>query len=252
MVFMEQYLVSVIMPAYNCGRYIAKAVESVKRQEVEWELIIIDDASTDDTESKLAVYKEDKRIHYIRNHKNQGVAKSRNRGCNCAKGEYIAFLDADDWWKKGKLKKQLEKIIVLDEVFCFTGRELFDQNGKSKGKIIKAKERIHYADLLKTNSIACSSVLVKREIMLEFPMEHDELHEDYLTWLRILKKYHTACGINEPLLCTRLTENGKSRKKWDSFRMTYGVYRQMGIGKLKSGWYVGRHIVRSGLRYLKG
>lgn len=249
---MKQYLVSVIIPTYNCGAYICKAVESVKLQEVAWELIIIDDASTDDTESKIEVYKEDERIRYIKNKQNQGVAKSRNLGCIYANGEYIAFLDADDWWKTGKLKKQIEKITEKDEVFCYTGRELFEQNGKSKGKLIKVKEGLDYSELLKTNSVACSSVLIKREVILEFPMEHDELHEDYLTWLRILKKYHTACGVNEPLLCTRLTKGGKSRRKWETFRMTYGVYRQMGIGRLTSGWYVGRHIVWSSLRYLKG
>ena len=84
---MKQYLVSVIMPTYNCGRYIREAVESVKHQQVEWELIIIDDASTDDTEKKIEDYEKDKRIHYIRNSKNEGVAKSRNQGCKCAKGE---------------------------------------------------------------------------------------------------------------------------------------------------------------------
>jgi len=240
------------MPTYNCGRYICKAVESVQLQETEWELIIIDDASTDDTESRIRVYKKDPRIHYIKNTENQGVAKSRNQGCICAKGEYIAFLDADDWWKADKLKKQLEKIKQKDEVLCYTGRELFHQDGRSKGKVIQVKERLNYSELLKTNSIACSSVLVKREVMLEFPMEHDELHEDYLTWLKILKKYHTACGLNEPFLCTRLTEGGKSRKKLETFHMTYGVYRQIGIGKFRSVWYVGRHIIRSGMRYLKG
>ena len=106
---MKQYLVSVVMPTYNCGRYIKEAVESVKRQQVEWELIIIDDASTDDTKERIEAYQKDERIHYIRNSKNEGVAKSRNQGCKYAKGEYIAFLDADDWWKIGKLKKQIEK-----------------------------------------------------------------------------------------------------------------------------------------------
>lgn len=249
---MKQYLVSVVMPTYNCGRYIREAVESVKHQQVEWELIIIDDASTDDTEKKIEDYEKDKRIHYIRNSKNEGVAKSRNQGCKCAKGEYIAFLDADDWWKIGKLKKQIEKMKKTNAVLCYTGRELFDEKGKSKGKIIRVKERLYYSDLLKTNSIACSSVVVKREAILEFPMEHDELHEDYLTWLRVLEKYDMACGINEPLLCTRLTKDGKSRKKWKTVFMTYGVYRQMRIGKIKSFWYVGRHIIRSGLKYLKG
>ena len=77
-------------------------------------------------------------------------------------------------------------------------------------------------------------MVVERQIALEFPMEHDDSHEDYLSWLKILRKYGNAAGINEPCLKYRLSEGGKSRNKWKSARMTYQVYRYMGFGTMKS------------------
>ena len=84
------------------------------------------------------------------------------------------------------------------------------------------------------NVIGCSSVLAKRSVLLEFPMEKDECHEDYLDWLRILKKYRTACGVDEPLLKYRLSSTGKSGNKLHSAGMTYRVYRELGMGTFRS------------------
>ena len=83
-------------------------------------------------------------------------------------------------------------------------------DGNSLGKTIPVHEKISYRMLLRQNEINCSSVVLKRDIALEFPMEHEECHEDYFTWMRILKKYHFACAVNEPLLNYRLSNNGKS------------------------------------------
>jgi len=107
-------------------------------------------------------------------------------------------------------------------------------DGTSTGKYIPVKENITYGELLKHNCINCSSVLVRRDVISQYPMEHDDSHEDYITWLKILQKYRSAVGINEPLLKYRLSEGGKSRNKWKSAVMTYRVYRYMGFGTLKS------------------
>ena len=234
---MTQPLVSVIMPVYNGAAYIKKAADSVFLQEVPLELLVIDDCSTDGTEEVLASYEGRKDFYYYRNQTNQGAASSRNRGIREARGRYIAFLDADDWWAEGKLKAQLELLERTGSVLCSTGRELMNPDGTSAGKYIPVKERISYRDLLSHNSINCSSVLVRREAALEYPMEHDDSHEDYLTWLKILKRYGPAAGINRPYLKYRLTEGGKSRNKWKSAVMTYRVYRYMGYHPLKSMAY---------------
>lgn len=234
---MTQPLVSVIMPVYNGAAYIKKAADSVFLQEIPLELLVIDDCSTDGTREALASYEGRKDFYYYRNQTNQGAAASRNRGIREARGRYIAFLDADDWWMEGKLKAQLELLERTGSVLCSTGRELMNPDGTSAGKYIPVKERISYRDLLSHNSINCSSVLVRREAALEYPMEHDDSHEDYLTWLKILKRYGPAAGINRPYLKYRLTEGGKSRNKWKSAVMTYRVYRYMGYHPLKSMAY---------------
>lgn len=227
-------MISVIMPVYNGAKYIKQAVDSVFIQDVPLELLVIDDGSTDGTEEVLSAYSGRKDFRYIKNEKNMGTAGSRNRGVKEAKGEYIAFLDADDWWGEGKLKAQLEVLERTGAVFCSTAREMMNPDGSSTGSMISVKEKISYRSLLSHNSINCSSVVIRREAMLEFPMEHDDSHEDYITWLRVLKKYGSAAGINIPYLKYRLSEGGKSRNKMKSAAMTYKVYRYMGYGTFKS------------------
>ena len=231
---MEKPLVSVIMPVYNGEKYIGKAIRSVLEQNVPVEILVIDDCSTDGTELTVMKYMESGSIRYIRNENNVGAARSRNRGVKESRGKYIAFLDADDWWEKGKLREQIEVMELTGCVICSTGRELMQPDGRTTGKYIPVNERITYQDLLKHNSINCSSVLLRREDAIAFPMEHYDSHEDYITWLKILRKGGFAAGINKPYLKCRLSEGGKSRNKLRSAAMTYQVYKYMGYGKLKS------------------
>jgi len=100
--------------------------------------------------------------------------------------------------------------------------------------VIGVKNKITFEDLLHTNSIPCGSVVLPTEIAREFHMKHAELHEDYILWLEILKKYGAAVGIDEPYLHCRLSEGGKSRNKLKSAVMQYGVYRYMGFGRFES------------------
>ena len=231
---MNKPQVSVIMPVYNGEKYIKQAVESVFAQKVATELLVIDDGSTDHTEKVLSAYEGREDFRYLKNKENMGAARSRNRGVQEARGEYIAFLDADDWWEEGKLTAQLELLEKTGYVLCSTGRELMKADGTDTGRYIPVKEKILYRDLLKHNSINCSSVVIRREAALEFPMEHDDSHEDYITWLKVLRKYGYAVGVTKPYLKYRLSEGGKSRNKLKSAAMTYNVYRYAGYGRIKS------------------
>ena len=230
----REILVSVIIPAYNCERYLAQALDSALEQQVPLEIIVINDCSKDGTEAVVKQYLKYPQVRYVRNEKNLGAAGSRNRGVRLAKGKYVAFLDADDWWEKGKLEKQVKLAEEKKAVLCCTGRALMNPDGSFIGKTIPVSERITYRRLLAHNCINCSSVLLPRRVALEFPMEHEDSHEDYITWLKILRKYGEAYAVNEPLLKYRLSSSGKSGSKWKSARMTFRVYRYMGFGPVKS------------------
>jgi len=231
---MNKPLVSVVMPAYRCADTIGAAIESALSQQVSLELIVVDDCSGENLEEILTDYLQDSSVRLLKNPRNLGAAQSRNRGVEAARGAYVAFLDADDIWAPEKLSKQLELLEKTGLVLCATGRELMTPEGELTGRIIGVKEIITYRDLLKHNSINCSSVLLKTEVAREFPMGHEDSHEDYITWLKILKKYGRACAVNEPLLKYRLSATGKSGSKWKSARMTFKVYRYMGFGIVKS------------------
>ena len=228
-----QPLISVIMPVYNGAATIKQAIDSVYRQNVPLELLVIDDGSTDQTVEILSAYQERPDFHYLKNVQNIGAAASRNRGVHEAHGQYIAFLDADDWWEDGKLKLQLDILKKTGRVLCSSGRELMNYDGSSTGKYIPVRETVSYRDLLRHNSINCSSVLLSKEVAAEFPMEHDDSHEDYLTWLKILHKYGPAAGIDKPLLKYRMSKSSKSGDKKKSAIMTYKVYRYMGYSHIR-------------------
>lgn len=243
--------VTVIMPAYNAANYIDKAIESVLAQTVMCKIIVINDASTDDTldvaQSYASHYPE--QIMVIDNEINKGVAYSRNRAVTEATTEYIAFLDADDWWSVDKVEKQLWRIRESGADACYSGRELMTAEGGSTGKNIHVPEQTDYKSLLKGNVIPCSSVLMKREDALAYPMEHDELHEDYIVWLSMLRDGNKIVGIDEPLLKSRLGEGGKSRNKWKSAWMTYRVYRYMGISAWRAMYYFVSYAVAGVAKY---
>ena len=231
---MKNPLVSVIIPAYNCAATIAAAIDSVLNQDVPVEIIVINDGSTDDLDAVMNRYRDVPEVIYVHNECNMGAARTRNTGVSLAKGEYVAFLDGDDYWAPGKLQKQLEAMEKTGAVLCATARELMTPDGKLTGRVIPVKEKISYRELLKHNCINCSSVLIRTAVAREFPMDHDDSHEDYIMWLRVLKQYGAACAVNEPLLKYRLSTTGKSGSKLKSARMTYRVYRYLGFGLVKS------------------
>lgn len=245
-------LITVVMPAYQASRYIGQAIASVQNQTCSqpWELLVIDDHSTDGTVQAVSQYAADSRIRCLRQKKNQGVAAARNRGIKAARGRYVAFLDADDWWDADKLKRQIECIKKTGAVLCCTGRELMHPDGKPSGHVIPVPERITYQMLLRTNVIPCGSVLMRRDVAQEFGFVHDEYHEDYILWLNVLKKYGNAAGINEPMLKCRLSKGGKSRNKWKSARMQYGSYRYLGYGRLQSFYYMIFYTLNGFRKYL--
>ena len=136
--------------------------------------------------------------------------------------------------ERDKLKKQFARIYETGCVLCCTGRALMRPDGSLTGRVIGVKKTISYRDLLWHNQISCSSVVLLTEVARQYPMIHEDAHEDYITWMKVLRDYGDAAAINEPLLRYRLSESGKSGKKLKSAAMTFRVYRYMGFGPLKS------------------
>lgn len=250
-------LVSIIMPAYNAEQTLSASIDSVCAQTCSnWELIIIDDCSTDKTPVIIRKYEnQDPRIRHIRNFQNQGVAKSRNAGVNCAVGNWIAFLDSDDCWEPEKLAQQLNFARKRNAAFTFTGSAFVDESGKRLAHCLSVPESITYRQLLKQNIISCSSVMIQTNLMLHYPMDSDRMHEDFAVWLQILRDRNIkAYGLNHPLLIYRLSASSKSGNKLNAARMTFRVYRYIGLSYPAALYYWGWYTVKSLLKYgkLKG
>ncbi len=261
-------LVSIVMPARNAERTIRQAVQSVLTQTyTEWELIIIDDASVDDTAGVIQKMiraadlagnmASGNRIRVIRNERNLGVAGSRNRGVQAANGAWVAFLDSDDMWHSDKLRKQMELAArETDADIIYTGSSFIQNDGTGLFWTMCVPETMTYKKLLKQNVIACSSVIMKRELALRYPMvqnsaAYGEMHEDYPVWLQVLKHGGHACGLNEPLLIYRLSEDSRSGNKIRAAAMTYRVYRYIGLGTIRSIYYFGWYAARNMRKYYR-
>ena len=234
---MEAPIVSVIMPAYNAERFIQTAIESVLAQTFQdFELIIVDDCSTDQTNDLICSYAlKDARIVALQNAENFGVAATRNYAMSKARGEWIAFLDSDDLWRRDKLEKQMALIKEHPEaIVSYTASSFIDPKGTAYKYVLQAEPQIDYKRLLRMNLMSCSSVVVRRDIMIQFGIISEQMHEDYSTWLNILRKVPYAYGINEPLLIYRLSKNSKSGSRIKSARMIYTSYRYIGYSSIIS------------------
>ena len=224
---MPNELVSVIMPVYNGAATIGESIESVLTQTYHfWELIFIDDCSTDDTKKAIEQYKnKDVRIRYWRQSDNLGVAEARNIGIKMAGGRYIAFLDSDDLWLPEKLEHQLRFMQQNHYGFTYTEYRQFTDNPQNPGNIIKVRDYISYKELLKGNDIGCLTVMLDRQIFPHVKMP-TKRHEDYITWLNLLKTGHRAYGIHEDLARYRKSPKSLTGNKFRSLKWTWDVYRK--------------------------
>lgn len=221
-------LVSVIMPAYNAGRFLEEAVRSVMGQTVtNWELLILDDGSTDDTLSiaqKMA--QEDSRIRVLPNEHNMGVAKTRNRGFDLCRGDYVALLDSDDCWYPQKLQMQLALMEETGADLCYCAYAIVDAAGKKTRADYLVPPKVEFSDLLKQNVIGCSTVMLSADITKKYRFETDFYHEDYVLWLRLLQDGHKAVGCTQVMAAWRYVENSRSFNKWNAAKKRWRIYRE--------------------------
>ena len=228
-------MISVIIPCHNNEKTLDRALSSVVKQTyTDLEIIVIDNGSDKPVENSDELYK-DARITIYSTPEILGAAGARNKGVRMAKGEFVAFLDADDYWETDKLDKQMKvmnRFIHKGEkpVICFTGRRMVNEAGNDTGRYIGCDKIVDYKKLLRTNQINCSSVLVRTEVMKKVGFPSGKLHEDYAAWLKILSAGGFAAGINRPLLSYRVCKSSRSGNKLRSAIMNFRVYRYIGLG----------------------
>lgn len=189
-------VVSVVMPAYNSEKYIARSVKSVLEQTFRnFELIIVDDCSTDKTyETIKELLKTDGRIRCCRLKKNSGVAVARNFGMSLSRGEWIALVDSDDLWAPEKLEKQLEtaRKEKADLVYC--SYSITDENGEKLCEDFIVPKETDYEKFLVKSVISCSTALINKKLCQKYSFSTELYHEDYAFWLDILKDGNKAVG----------------------------------------------------------
>lgn len=182
-------LVSIIMPSYNTARFIKETVESVLLQSyTNWELLIVDDCSTDDTDDVVAQLLGDSRIKYIKNSENSGAAESRNRALREAKGKWIAFLDSDDLWEPFKLEKQIAFMKNNGYHFSYTNYIEIEENSKPNGKAVTGPKRITKSGMYNYCWMGCLTVMYDAEAIGLIQIENIRKNNDYAMWLKACKK----------------------------------------------------------------
>lgn len=224
----NQVKVSIITPAFNCEKYISEAINSVIAQTYSnWEMIIVNDKSTDNTEKIITEFiQKDNRIRLINLSQNSGAAVARNKAIDNANGRFIAFLDSDDIWKKNKLKKQLEFMLENQYGFTFTAYEYIKDENNTKDKLFNVPQSLNYKQALKNTVIGCLTVIIDKKIVGEFRMPLVRRGQDNLTWLMLLGKGHTAYGLEENLAEYRRVSGSLSNNKFSALKRQWLNYRK--------------------------
>lgn len=230
-------MVSIVMPAYNCERFIEKAIKSVQDQTwEEWELIIVDDCSTDRTyEITAACAKKDSRIRLIRQETNKGVACARNRGIQEANGNVIAFLDSDDEWVSTKLEKQLELQAKTGAEIIYCSYDFIDENDEAIRKPFIVPRETNYDKMLASSVISCSTALIPTSLLKKHLFRPEYYHEDYVLWMELLAIPVRAAGNREVLAHYRQLSGSRSNNKKNAAKQRWFVYRNvLHLGMIKS------------------
>ena len=184
----EKGLVSIIMPSYNTASYIKETIQSVLNQTYQnWELIIVDDCSADNTDEVLGTIK-DPRIRYFKNDKNSGAAVSRNKALREARGQWIAFLDSDDLWMPEKLEKQIHFMEKNDYSFSYTNYEEIDVEGKKTGIIVTGPKKITKTGMFNYCWPGCLTVMFDANKVGLLQIKDIKKNNDYAMWLKVCKK----------------------------------------------------------------
>ena len=228
---MTEDKVSIITPSYNSEKFIESMIMSVQKQTYQnWELIITDDCSSDNSAAIIEKYAgEDPRIVLLKLKKNQGAAKARNCSLKRASGRYIAYLDADDRWKPDKLKNQIEFMKNKPCSFSCTSYEVISENGERLNKTVHMLPEVDYSGFLANNLLQTVGIMVDTEYIDKNTLIMPDLkrRQDAATWLKVLKSGHPCYGLREVLAEYRRVNNSLSSNKLQSVMGVLKLYREV-------------------------
>ena len=226
---LDSDLVSIIMPTYNCGAFIGETIATVQAQtHSHWELLIVDDCSTDDTAEVVAALAEnDPRIRYVRLEINSGAAMARNRAMELAQGRYMAFLDSDDLWHPDKLRRQIDFMTSRGVAMSCTAYAQIDERGVPTGKIVRSPAKTSYNRLLLDCPVGNSTVMYDVARLGKFEVPDIRKRNDDALWLRMLRTERYIWGIPVVLMRYRLRSGSVSANKWSLVKYHWTLYRDI-------------------------
>jgi len=245
-------LVSIITPSYNSAKFIAETIQSVQNQTYQnWEMIIIDDGSSDETESVVfAIIQNDNRIQFHKLSQNSGPALARNTGIEKASGNYMTFIDADDIWFPTFIENNIKTINETGIPFVFSSYRRSNEQLEFVYSDFIVPQKVSYTDILKSNSISCLTAFVDIKKLGKKYMPLIRKRQDMGLWLNYLKVIPFAYGIQETQAIYRIRENSLSRKKSDLIKYQWQFYRD--IEKLtifQSFYYMLHWMYRGFMKY---
>ena len=224
---MKDYgLVSIITPSYNSSSFITETIEGILKQTYSnWELLITDDCSTDNSIEIINQYvHQDSRIKLLKLDKNSGAGVCRNKSIEAAKGRYIAFCDSDDVWMPQKLEKQLAFMEKMDCALSYSSYMQMDEDGNESG-IVVCNKKITFASLKRDCGIGCLTAIYDTQKVGKMYMSSIRKRQDWGLWLEILAKCKVAYGLKEPLAYYRLRNGSISNNKLNLVKHNINVYR---------------------------
>lgn len=245
-------LVSIITPTYNSANFIAETVRSVQNQTHQnWEMIIIDDGSSDDTVAMVrALSRNEQRIKFFPLDNNVGPAKARNTGIENATGKYMTFLDADDIWFPDFIENSITTIQKTGIPFVFSSYRRSNENLEFVYSDFIVPEKVTYSDILKSNSISCLTAFIDVEILGKKRMPEIRKRQDMGLWLKYLKEIPFAYGIQEPKAIYRIRENSLSRNKKNLIKYQWQFYREVeNLNIFQSVYYMLHWMYRGFMKY---
>ena len=220
-------LVSIIMPSYNTAQYISQSIQSVLNQtHVDWELIIVDDCSTDNTDEIVAQYLQDERIKYLKNETNSGAALSRNRALREAKGKWIAFLDSDDLWEPQKLEKQIAFMQNNGYHFSYTDYIEINEESTPNGIRVTGPKRVTKCGMYNYCWMGCLTVMYDANVVGLVQIADIKKNNDYAMWLKASQ--NADCYLYNEVLARYRKRSGSisNRGYTQLIKWHYKLYRE--------------------------